>query len=249
MFWQGRAAPCRAPAEKIFSSRVNLGKKIVKGRWTAWVSSRIEEVPMSAHVPAAPAACALPIVVALNAEWRVLRRTAVPEVWKAQPPFTGLDDLKSIMVVLEDRSVDFQRKDELLLALIVEAAGTDAEGLLARRVLLQTMLGKAVRIARSLSGYYTKAGGITAVNDLQNAGAGSTQITTDLQCFSHDYAQRLTAAWTDKPADLNPPAGSVGTDPAGGGTGTVASRCTGQRAGSAQSGDQGSACSAPTREG
>lgn len=66
---------------------------------------------------------------------------------------------------------------------------------------------------------YDAAGLLTGVNDLQNANVSGSyapgQQTTDLQCFTYDAEDRLTAAWSDN-GGTTPSAGKNQTlgDPA-----------------------------------
>ena len=57
------------------------------------------------------------------------------------------------------------------------------------------------------TGYtYNPAGQITSISDVQDAGGTAR---TDTQCFSYDYLQRLTAAWTDTGGTTTAPLPSI----------------------------------------
>ena len=107
---------------------------------------------MSADVPVNPST--LPVVVTLNDEWRGLAYLDVPVAWREQPALDGLSRVREILALLRSRLVDYHRKDEVLLALATISAQEGQQAWLARRVLLQAMLGKAVLIARNLAGRF-----------------------------------------------------------------------------------------------
>ena len=82
---------------------------------------------------------------------------------------------------------------------------------------------------------YNPAGQITGVQDVQSTATGWTSMTdpggqqvqlvgvstqTDLQCFSYDYAGRLTQAWTDTAGTTLNPGSGVGTGSADQATGS-----------------------------
>lgn len=96
----------------------------------------------------------LSVAVLLNAEWEHVAPAPVPQAWSGAAAFAGLPDAAAVLAAVRDRLADPQRSEQLLAHLVAQAGGEGPLAQLAARIALQAMLGKAVRIARSLSPYF-----------------------------------------------------------------------------------------------
>lgn len=117
---------------------------------------RAESVAGPVREPFRAAAGSLPVL--LNQEWARLQtsseavtglaRWAVLPGWGARLDLSGLDDLEAVVQHMrDDRRTVFER-DEVLFGLLALGQSGDR---LAGRVVLQVMLPKAIRLARSVS--------------------------------------------------------------------------------------------------